>query len=245
MHVEGDGNCFWRSVAMAIWGTDEKWCQLKLMVLGWATAHADSLVGEGGVLHKCGKYYAERFHEEYVFRNAVGVHCPDRDNYKMMLLGSIEHFCEDGVWGGDLTALLVAQALRVPVKFLSPADMKSRVQYDTQGREPPHGIGKQGLQLDDHRHSRSFVPHCSRLKLRVRGVDGKNGVVREEIVVALSSCSKKGVCESALADIPEVDGDTEVNALSHFSAIMSKNGSTAPFPLYKVAPPLFSVQVSV
>ncbi|CAM9288400.1 unnamed protein product, partial [Laminaria digitata] len=49
MHVEGDGNCFWRSVAMAIWGTDEKWRQLKLMVLGWATAHANSLVGEGGI----------------------------------------------------------------------------------------------------------------------------------------------------------------------------------------------------
>lgn len=121
--------------------------------------------------------------------------------------------------------------------------MRSRVRY-YEGKEPPHGIGRHGLQLDDRRHSRAFLPNFPRSKLRVRGVDGKDDAVREEIVVALSSCSEKGVCESTLADIPEEDGEKCVNELKHFSAIISKDGSTIPFPLYKAPPPLFSVQVS-
>lgn len=83
------------------------------------------------------------------------------------------------------------------------------------------------------------------MKFRAPGVDGKDDVVREEIVIALS-CFSKGVDESALADIPEVDADTnlDANMLVHFSAIMPKDGSSTPFPLYKAAPPLFSVHVS-
>ena len=253
MCVKGDGNCFWRAFSMAIWGTAKYWRQVKLVVLGWATANVDALVGEGGILHKCGTYYPDRCYKEHIFLNAEGEHCPDRDNYKMMLLASIELFCGDHVWGGYLTALLAAHALRIPVKFLVPTDKRSRMRYDRErrmrydreGQEPPHGTGRDGLQIDDNRHSRAFVPD-SRLKLRVRGADGKGDAVREEIVIALYSYSDKGVCESALADIPEVDWDTsfKYESLNHFSAIMSKDGGTTPFPMFKVAPPLFSVQVS-
>eukprot|EP00904_Undaria_pinnatifida_P010382 jgi/Undpi1/6474/HiC_scaffold_20.g08953.m1 len=239
MCVKGDGNCFWRAFSMAIWGTAKYWRQVKLVVLGWATANVDALVGEGGILHKCGTYYPDRCYKKHIFLNAEGEHCPDRDNYKMMLLASIGLFCEDHVWGGYLTALLAAHALRIPVKFLVPTDKRSRMRYDREGQEPPHGTGRDGLQIDDNRHSRAFVPD-SRLKLRVRGADGKGDAVREEIVIALYSYSDKGVCESALADIPEVDWDTsfKYESLNHFSAIMSKDGGTTPFPMFKVAPML-------
>eukprot|EP00904_Undaria_pinnatifida_P011839 jgi/Undpi1/7786/HiC_scaffold_23.g10259.m1 len=246
MYVKGDGNCFWRAFSMAIWGTAKYWRQVKLVVLGWATANVDALVGEGGILHKCGTYYPDRCYKEHIFLNAEGEHCPDRDNYKMMLLASIGLFCGDHVWGGYLTALLAAHALRIPVKFLVPTDKRSRMRYDREGQEPPHGTGRDGLQIDDNRHSRAFVPD-SRLKLRVRGADGKGDAVREEIAIALYSYSDKGVCESALADIPEVDWDTsfKYESLNHFSAIMSKDGGTTPFPMFKVAPMLSSKRASL
>lgn len=53
-----------------------------------------------------------------------------------------------------------------------------------------------------------------------------------------------GVGESALTDIPEVDVSTNVEKLKHVSQNISKDGSSTPFPLYMVAPPLFPVQVS-
>lgn len=243
LRVEGDGNCFWRAVSTCIWGSQDHWRQVKLVVLGWAAANADALVGEGGILHKCSKYYSGKFHEKYIFLNEQGKHCPDCDNFKMMLLESVGSFCVDGTWGGDLTALLTAEALRIPVKFLTPVDMKWRREYDAADRKAPTGLGRRGLSMDDHRHSRVFVPQGARVKFRVPGVDGKDGVVREEIVLALFQLGT-GVGESALADIPEVGAGTDVEQLNHFSAITSKDGSSTPFPLYKVAPPLFPGQVS-
>lgn len=161
--------------SLCIWGTEENWRQVKLVVLGWAAVHADPLVGEGGILHKCSRYYAGKFHEKYVCLNEEGKHCPDGDNFNMMLLESVGLFCVEGAWGGDLTAVWTA-ALRIPVKFLTPVDMKWRREYDVVW-EARLGI--------DHHHSRGFVPEGPWVKFDVPGEDGKDGVVREEIVVAL------------------------------------------------------------
>lgn len=96
IHVEGDGNCYWRAVSMSIWGTQGNWRQVKLVILGWATANADALVGEGGVLHKCGKYYAGNIYEKHACLNEKNEHCSDLDNFKMMLLESVGLFCVEG-----------------------------------------------------------------------------------------------------------------------------------------------------
>lgn len=65
LYISGDGNCAWRSLAKCLWGSDEYWVQVKLVVLGWAAGNTEDLVGEGRILHECAKYYPYAIHKEY------------------------------------------------------------------------------------------------------------------------------------------------------------------------------------
>ena len=65
LYADGDGDCAWRALAQGIWGSQEFWAQLKLFVLAWFTASAESLVGEGGIPYNGAKYWSQEEHAKY------------------------------------------------------------------------------------------------------------------------------------------------------------------------------------
>ncbi|CAM9257807.1 unnamed protein product [Pylaiella littoralis] len=100
--VPGDGNCFWRAVRRALWGSDEYWCQLKLAVRGSCSVNVEALVGECGPLYLNGLHYEEQIHVRYVYRGADGRVDHKRDDYSSMLLENIGWFCANKMGWGPL-----------------------------------------------------------------------------------------------------------------------------------------------
>lgn len=159
--VTGDGNCAWRALAYAMWGTDEYWVQLKLVILAWCVANTELLLAEGRALYDDTKFYPERIHRKYGgFKEGDDV--STSDHRFRMLIASVEYYTSDTVWGSDLTMLMASQALRITVKILHPMDKKSRDVYDAAGRQPAHGTGRKGDKCEDYRHSPSVsIRRCS------------------------------------------------------------------------------------
>lgn len=90
--VEGDGNCFWRSLAGALWGTGKYWRQLKLAVLAWSAVNVEALVGKGGPLFENGIHYTNDIHQKHVYRGPNEEIDHTRDDYASMLLETIAKF---------------------------------------------------------------------------------------------------------------------------------------------------------
>lgn len=239
--VAGDGNCFWRAVTKALWGSDKYWRQVKLVVLGWTAVYGKGLLGDADV-----KYVSNEIYSKHSVFDNKGNRSPDAGSYDKMLLESIGKLCEFGAWGGDITALMVSEAFRIAVKVVVPTDKKARAKNDAEGKTPPHGTGRDGSNIEDCRHSRSFVPVHSRCAWQFPAMDGKGVVIREEVVVAMTPIIKGShatVLESELTGVPEVDQNTTYSKLAHFAAVVNKNGGACPFPLHEAAPPLFKIQV--
>ena len=242
MFVDGDGNCMWRSVGKALWDSDQFWPQIKLVVLGWAAANAETLVGDEGVLFRCKKFYSQDVVQKYACpANTMGLTCDAVDNTLMMLLESVKIFSEDGQWGGDLTALWTSEALGMTVKLVVPTDMQARKKNDVEEMQPAGGTGRKGMNKDINRISRCFKPNKGQQDWRVCG---QNGRVVDEITIALTTGCKRASPDD-VAGIPEVEAGTDCSELCHFAAIMTKDNSTRPFPLSAAAPSLFSVHMSV
>lgn len=244
LFVEGDGNCAWRSLSQGIWDSQEYWPQAKLFVLAWSVLHAESLVDKGGILHKGDKHWPGEVAGKYETRCAEKDEASTAIHSFNILIASVAFYCAQNRWGSDLTMLLASQALRIKVKMLLPADQKSRKRYEALGHPPPHGTGRKGNNLDDHRHSHEFVPDSAQLVYHMRGEHGVERVI-EEVVVALTD----GYCsggKDALGGIPEVDKDTACGEGIHFATISRTDDAfpSLPFPFHKVAPPLFAVMVS-
>ncbi|CAM9788803.1 unnamed protein product [Pylaiella littoralis] len=203
--VFGDGNCAWRALAMAIWGTDVYWVQLKLVVLAWSVANTELLLAEGRALYDDTKFFTDEIHSRYG-RFEQGDDVSTSDNRFEMLIASVEYYTTDKTWGSDLTMLMASQAPRIPVKMLNPMDKKSRDEYDAQDSQPLHGLGRKGDDMGDYRHSQVFVPDEAALVYRGVG-PGENALVVEEAAVALTDGYRQAG-SSELADIAEINRNT-------------------------------------
>lgn len=246
--VEGDGNCFWRAVSKALWGADEYWRQLKLVVLGWSSVNVEALVGTGGVLHVNAIHYDEAIHMRHTYRGPNGEIDHRRDDYASMLRENIARFCGDRIWGGDLCGILVAEMLGVVVKTAIPTDMLARRRVDAPGgREPTRGSGRKGTTFSDQRLSRSDVPTRGRKNIIVLGGRGDPEIVVEEIAVTVITGLAGHVSgDGTFPDISMIRADTDIRgSLQHYAAIVSKDRHVRrPLPMDQVAPPLFKKFVS-
>lgn len=158
----------WRSVGKALWGCDQFWPQMKLVVLGWATANAEALIVEGGVLFRCKKFYSQAGVEKYTCpADSRGLTCDAIDNTLMMLLESVRGFCPMGAWGGDLTAIWTSQALGVTVKSVVPTGMQARKKNEAEGGQAAGGMGSNANNYDINRNSRCFRPDIGQQEGRV------------------------------------------------------------------------------
>lgn len=233
--VDGDGNCSWRSLAMAIWGSDKYWVQLKLVVLAWCLANTESLFEQGRILFEKGTFYPGTIYKKYG-QHRSGDDVSSSFNHFQMLIASVEHFSGPAVWGTDLTLMMAAQALRITVKLLSPVDKKSRLEFNEQLAQQARGTGRKGDGFSDNRYSQVFMPDDAALVYRGVG-EGGNARVIEEAAVALTGGYSRAHADE-LADIPEIESDFIHTRGSHFAAVMSTGARNCPFPLFKVAPPL-------
>jgi len=224
-----------------MWGTDEYWVQLKLVILAWCVANTELLLAEGRALYDDTKFYPERIHREYGgFKEGDDV--STTEHRFRMLIASVEYYTSDTVWGSDLTMLMASQALRITVKILHPMDKKSRDVYDAAGRQPAHGTGRKGDKCEDYRHSQVFLPDDAALIYRGVGA-GETTRLIEEAAVALTGGMTRASANE-LADIPEINRDSICRADCHFAAVLSTDGRNIPFPVFKVAPPLTRELVS-
>lgn len=123
--VDGDGNCFWRSAAHGLWGTDYFWPHLKLVTLAKAAATAEQLVGETRHLHHSCVYYRDDVLAKFQVHHEGRID-PKQDNYEHMLLAEVLRMCPSGRWGSGLSAHLVSEALGIRVKVIDPTDMRAR-----------------------------------------------------------------------------------------------------------------------
>ena len=57
--VTGGGNCFWRAIAKALWGSDQYWRQVKLVGLGWTAVYGRGLLGYADVKYVSNEVYCE------------------------------------------------------------------------------------------------------------------------------------------------------------------------------------------
>lgn len=242
--VEGDGNCFWRASAKALWGSDDYWCHLKLVVLGWSSINVEYLVGCGGPLHENGSHYEEHIHAKYIYRDESGGTDYRRDNYAAMLLENVGYFCPNRRYAGDITGILVAEALEVVFKMVVPVDMQARKREEAAGRVGPcRGTGRDGSVFGDNRHSRRVVP-TRRANITLRGAPGVNDVVIEELAVTLTDCVGYFVGEAPPTHIPVIDAGTKLGNLMHYAAVVNTDRLRRPLPMSEVAPPLYSIYVS-
>lgn len=205
--VAGDGNCFWRSVARALWGTDEYWRQLKLVILAWSSVNTEALVGKSGPLFENANHYDEAVHVRHVYRGPSGEKDHSRDDYASMLLENVANFCENKVWGGCLGTVLVAERLGVVVKMLNPNDMRARIRADAMGANAtgvaPRGTASYGRdEFGDNRNSFTQVPTGGRKEIILRGVSDEADIVVEEIAITLTSSGGAVVGDGGLSDIP-------------------------------------------
>lgn len=241
--VLGDGNCLWRSVTCALWGTDEFWCQLKLVVLGWSSLNVDALVGTGGPLHYNDIHYEGHIYKKHVVRGADGKHDHRDDDYRSMLLENIAWFCKDKRWAGDLSLLLVAECLGVVTKMAIPTDMLGRKKKDAPSESPPRDTST----MDDKRYSRQYIPTGGLKGIVLRGSSGESDIAVEEIAVTVTNGEGGVVGDRALCGIPTIMADTELGTLLHYAAIVSTDPDQhvrRPLPMAEVAPPLWSKFVS-
>lgn len=244
MYVKGDGNCCWRSLSQSIWGFQGYWMQLKLFVLAWSVANAEALViDEGGILTELGGlYWNTADHAKYSrFSSKEGNDVSTSDDKLRVLMACVGRFCKPKQWGGDLTLLLASQALRIKVKMVNPSDRKWRLEYDARG-ERPAGFGRKGSNFEDCRLSREFAPDTAQLVYHVHEEGAAVRVIEEVVVVLVDGC--RGVGEEALDSIPEITKDSTLSRGLHFASISRTDNTTPPFPLFKVAPALFEVNVS-
>lgn len=239
--VQGDGNCLWRAVSHGLWGDDSFWRQLKLVVLGYAAANAEDLVGENRHLHASSLYYENGVHEK--FQVVVdGILSDMPDTYEMMLLSHVAKMCPAKVWGTGLCAYLASEALGIKLKVVDPTDMRSRKRQDAE--IPERGTGRNGSTFDDQRVSRNFSPYGDPCEWYLPGSNGENRIFREEVVIVFAAFGQC-VAEAGLVGVGEVGKDTNVGGLNHFSSVMRKDGSSKPFPLHVCSPPRFSALVSL
>lgn len=247
--VEGDGNCFWRSVARSLWGTDEYWRQLKLAVLAWSAVNVEALVGKGGALFENGVHYDSDIHEKHIYRGPNGKIDHTCDDYASMLLENIAMFCDNRKWGGCLAGVLLAERTGLVLKMPHPHDMRARIRADASGAAPVATASYGGFrdEFGDNRLSLLKVPTRGRKEILLRGVSGEPDIVVEEIAVTLARCSSAVVGHGSLSDIPVIEADTNLDHLSHFAAIVCTDPDVhirRPFPMSKAGPPLHTKFVS-
>ncbi|CAN0154978.1 unnamed protein product [Pylaiella littoralis] len=102
--VFGDGNCAWRALAMAIWGTDVYWVQHKLVVLAWSVANTELLLAEGRAFYDDTKFFTDEIHTRYG-RFEQGDDVSTSDNRFEMLIASVEYYTTNKTWGTVLGPL--------------------------------------------------------------------------------------------------------------------------------------------
>ena len=239
--VRGDGNCFWRAITKGLWGSDEYWQQVKLVVLAWTAARGQDLLDDDDATI----YVSNEIYSRHSVFDANGNRTGDDGSFYKMLLESVVVFCEPGEWGGDITALMVSQAFGITVKVVVPTDMDARKRRDNEDNPSPFGTGRDGSNMeDDCRQSRSFVPHGPPRTWHMPAMNGKGFVDREEVVVAMTTGSSNPVLESKLTGLPDVHESTNGSKLCHFAAVVNKTGGAWPFPLHKAAPALLKTHVS-
>lgn len=246
--VEGDGNCFWRSCARVLWGTDLYWRQLKLVVLAWSSVNVGVLVGEGGLLFRNGLHYDDDVHCRHVYRGPDGKRDDDRDNYASMLQEQVAKFCQDRKWGGDLAGILTTERLGVVLKMASPVDMRARKRADAGLDKAKNYSGRYGLDhFEDQRYSLVKVPSGGRKEITVRGASGEPDIVVDEIAIALVGYSEARVGDGGLSDIPVISADTPQPQLVHYAAIVSTDPDVhvrRPLRMDIVGPSLWTKFVS-
>lgn len=167
----------------------------------------------------------------------------------MMLLESVAYFCPNKRWGGNLAGILVAEALGVVVKMVSPRGMvarKSRDKAEAAARVLPHtGAGRDGSLFEDQRHSKRVMPtHPEFITPQASG--GYDSEVVEEVAItaiAGDSCQFMVIDEVA-ASSSVLEADEELGTPNHYAAIVNVDGVRRPLPLFEVAPPLYSRDVS-
>ncbi|CAB1099412.1 unnamed protein product [Ectocarpus sp. CCAP 1310/34] len=244
--VEGDGNCFWRSMAKALWGTDEYWRQLKLAVLAWSAVNVEALVGEGGALFgRAGIiHYDDEIHAKHIYRGPDGKVDHRLDDDASMLLESIAKFSANRQWGGCLAGVLFTERTGLVLKMPHPFDMRARIRADTSGAAAKatasYGGGSED-EFGDHRYSFTKVPTAGRKEIILRGVSDEEDIVVEEIAITMASYDSAVVGDGSLSDIPVIEADTNLNHLNHFAAIVCADPDVhvrRPFPMSKAGPPL-------
>lgn len=147
LRVRADGNCFWRALAKALWGSDLYWLRVKVAVLGWALVHVDTLTGADGSLFINGRYPQRLF----------GLH---HDVAAQVLLGTVSKLCMVKAWGGGLAAVLVAEALGVTVKMVDVTDREARGKEDKSKKKKERGTGRKGDVFKDSRTSQKIISSC-------------------------------------------------------------------------------------
>ena len=238
--VDGDGNCFWRALSLSIWRSQRFYRQVKLVVLAYAAGNSETLVSKGRHLHDNITYYDASVVQKFIGAERAAQH-------ERMLLAELAPLCANRGWAGRITAYLASEALGCTVKFIHPVDKKARVKQDagavTRGRE------KKSLTFGDNRWSRTYVPTGPHTALRVRGVGGKQDTFVEEATVTFTKhvVERRVSTQSELEalNIAAVEGDTDVEGLCHFAAILPKDGNARPFPVHEAAPPLYMSKVRV
>lgn len=244
--VKGDGNCFWRSVSRVLWGCDEYWPQLKLVVLGWAFANVELLLGER--VPSClegSQCFDEDIYEKHR-RSLLDAQDSDqrRAAFAAILREHIARFCLDRAWGGPVCAIFVAERLGVVTKMIDPLDLLSRKRQDAQLSEV---VRVENNHAGDHRLSWQYIPSSKESKcVHVCGFGGGNKYVVEEIAIVSTASSYGLIKHGSLTDTDVIKADSNLpNELDHFAALVPCAPHVRPpFPLFKAAPPLHPQNVS-
>ena len=242
--VKGDGNCLWRAVSRGLWGIDEYWLQLKLVVLGWGFENVEALLGER--VPECFKNAGCYENDIYRKHDSSLAAAQSEDQrvaaFAPLLREHIASRCANKAWGGPICAILVAERFGLVVKVIDPGDFLSRRERDAQSHS---GGCTDDDHFEDNRLSRQYTPSQKRNIVKVRGFDGEKDSLVHEVVVALCFSCVPITGDSSLPDTPVMAGGDKLPILDHFASIVSWDRIDRPtFPFFKAAPPLFPRHVS-
>lgn len=243
--VEGDGNTFWRSLAIGLWKSQYFHLHLKLFVLAMSANRRAELVADARLLNKMitlGGSVSGDVNSAGAAPRVLG----NTSEYERMLLEAIGYHCGDLRHTGRLMACLTCEALSLTVKLLNPVDMIRylkvlSVEGGLETREPSQQV--------DNRHSAVCVPLAS-TRIRWCMADGSGGddFRPDEIAMVMTKYnpSRKrplGTPDSARNN-PTVEKDLHLTSLNHFATLVDVEWRGLPFPLDVAAPPLDPVLVS-
>lgn len=242
--VEGDGNSFWRALAVGLWKSQYFHVHLKLFVLAMSAKRRGELVSDERLLHKMITLGGSVSGNSYL--TSGGIRTPqDVANYERMLLEAIGYHCGDLRHTGRLMACLTCEALAMTVKLVNPTDLVRYLKGLSIGGAQESTLEPEG----DNRHSALCVPQ-RRIETRwcMSSPNGGGDFCPHEMAMVMTkynpSRRRPLECGEHESEGPTLEKDLHLSSLNHFATLVDVGWRGLPFPLDVAAPPLNPTHVS-